>query len=121
MMWLTRLLLAGSCFWLPPTPAQEAAQEHGSAPSTGSPACQCVDPWAGAAPLAGPCRNATLGTQQWLWDIGAAHGVASAEPTEQLVPSGQTTHWSTLVITASEAFLCVPPGHGSAAAAPAAQ
>ena len=64
-MRLTRLLLAGCCFWLPPTPAQESAQEDGSAPSRGSPACECVDPWAGAAPqgLAGPCRNATLGTQ----------------------------------------------------------
>ena len=65
-MRLTRLLQAGCCFWLPPTPAQESAQEEdGSAPSRGSPACECVDPWAGAAPqgLAGPCRNATLGTQ----------------------------------------------------------
>ena len=53
--------------------------------------------------------------------VPAAHGTAVAEPTEQEVPAGQTTHCSTEVITLSDAFLCVPPGHGSAAAAPSAQ
>ena len=53
--------------------------------------------------------------------VPGAHGVGSAEPTEQLVPTGQSTHCSTLVITESDASLCLPPGHGSAAAAPSEQ
>ena len=54
-------------------------------------------------------------------NVPGAQGVASALPTLQKVPSGQVTHWSTLDITASVAFLCVPPGQGSAAAAPSPQ
>ena len=42
-------------------------------------------------------------------------------PTEHDVPGGHTTHCSTLVITASDVFWCVPPGHGSGAAAPSEQ
>ena len=57
----------------------------------------------------------------WALYVPGAQGLASAEPTEQNVPFGQTTHCSTLDITASIAFLCVPPGQGRAAAAPSAQ
>ena len=57
----------------------------------------------------------------WALYVPGAHGDATAEPTEQLVPGGHSTHCATEVITASEAFLCVPPGQGSAAAAPSVQ
>ena len=57
----------------------------------------------------------------WALYVPGAHRVASAEPTEQNVPGGQMTHCSTLDMTASETFLCVPPGQGRAAAAPATQ
>ena len=53
--------------------------------------------------------------------VPGAHGVATAEPTEHDVPAGQITHWLMLDITVRLAFLCVPPGHGSAAAAPVVQ
>jgi len=49
------------------------------------------------------------------------HWVGCFEPTEQDVPGVHVTHWLTLVITASEASLCVPPGHGSGAAEPSVQ
>ena len=38
-------------------------------------------------------------------NVPGAHGVATADPTEQKVPRGQTTHWSILLITTSDAFL----------------
>jgi hypothetical protein len=53
--------------------------------------------------------------------VPGAHGTATAEPTEHDVPTGQATHWSGDVINVtslSDGFLRVPPGHGSAAAAP---
>ena len=50
--------------------------------------------------------------------VPGAHGVAVAEPTLHDVPSGQVTHWSTELITLSDAFLCVPPGHGCGALDP---
>ena len=57
----------------------------------------------------------------WSLNVPGAQSVGVSEPTEQKVPVGQITQSSTLVITASEAFLCVPPGHGSGAAEPSAQ
>jgi hypothetical protein len=45
----------------------------------------------------------------------------AAYPTEHAAPLGQTTHWSALVMIASDWFLCVPPGQGSAAAAASEQ
>ena len=57
----------------------------------------------------------------WSLYVPGAHGVGVSEPTEQNVPTGQITQSSALVITDSEAFLCVPPGHGSGAAEPSAQ
>ena len=53
--------------------------------------------------------------------VPGAHGVAAAEPMEHEVPGGHVTHCSTLVMTVSDEFLCVPPGHGSGAAAPSVQ
>ena len=49
------------------------------------------------------------------------HAEGDSDPTLQLVPAGQTMHSSLLDITARLAFACVPPGHGSAAAAPSLQ
>ncbi len=57
----------------------------------------------------------------WLLYVPGAYGTATAAPTEHDVPTGHMTHRSTDVITLSEAFLCVPPGSSSAAAAPSAQ
>ena len=53
--------------------------------------------------------------------VPALQLVASAEPTGQKVPRSQITQSSTLVITLSERFLCVPPGHGRGAADRSAQ
>ena len=52
--------------------------------------------------------------------VPAAQGVAAALPTGQKVPSPHVSQSATLVITTPD-FLVVPPGHGSAAAAPSAQ
>ena len=49
----------------------------------------------------------------------AAHGVASALPTGQKVPDPQIVQSSTLVIVTPD-FVVLPPGQGSAAAAPSA-
>ena len=49
------------------------------------------------------------------------HADGCDEPTEQLVPAGQVIQSSTDVITASDAFWCLPPGHGSGEAEPSAQ
>ena len=57
----------------------------------------------------------------WLLYVPGAHGVAASEPTLQYVPTPHSTHWLTLLITTLPLGLCVPPGHGSAAAAPSAQ
>ena len=54
-------------------------------------------------------------------NVPGAHGVGASVPTEQKVPSGQITHSSTLRITSSDVFMCVPPGHGSGADAPSSQ
>ncbi len=53
-------------------------------------------------------------------NVPGAQGVSPDEPTLQKVPGEQMMHWSTLVIVI-DAFLIVPPGHGSDAAAPAEQ
>ena len=54
--------------------------------------------------------------------VPAAHAVAASEPTEQKEPAVQSTHWLSLDITIVWSDgLCVPPGHGSAAAAPLSQ
>ena len=54
--------------------------------------------------------------------VPGAQLVGSAEPTGQKVPLPQTVHWLELDMTIDESVgLCVPPGHGSAAAAPSAQ
>ena len=57
----------------------------------------------------------------WSLNVPGAQSVGVSEPTEQYVPVGQITQSSTLIITASDRFLCVPPGHGSGAAEPSAQ
>ena len=57
----------------------------------------------------------------WSLNVPGAQSVGVSEPTEQNVPRGQITQSSTLVITLSERFMCVPPGHGSGAALPSAQ
>ena len=53
--------------------------------------------------------------------VPGAQSVADPEPTGQNVPSKHTTHCSTLDMIAVPAGLCLPRGHGSAAAAPGAQ
>ena len=53
--------------------------------------------------------------------VPGLHGVAAAEPTEHDVPAGQVMHCETSVITASDASIRVPPGHGSGAAPPRPQ
>ena len=55
-----------------------------------------------------------------LLNVPAAHGVSASLPTGQNVPSLQTVQLSALTI-AMPTFFVVPPGHGSAAAAPSAQ
>ena len=57
----------------------------------------------------------------WSLNVPGAQSVGVSEPTEQNVPVGQITQSSTLVITVSERFLCVPPGQGNGAAEPSAQ
>ena len=49
-----------------------------------------------------------------------AHGVAAPLPTGQNVPTPHTLQSDTLTIVTPSCFV-VPPGHGSAAAAPSAQ
>ncbi len=44
------------------------------------------------------------------------HACCSAEPTEHAWPASHVMHCSTLLITSSDVFLRVPPGHGSGAA-----
>ena len=57
----------------------------------------------------------------WSLYVPGAQSVGVSVPTEQEVPTGQITQSATLVITAIDASLCVPPGHGSGAAEPSAQ
>lgn len=53
-------------------------------------------------------------------NVPALQLFATPEPTGQNVPGGQTSQSSALVIT-TPSHLVVPPGHGSAAAAPLVQ
>ena len=57
----------------------------------------------------------------WLLNVPGEQSLGVSEPTAQNVPSGHTTQSDSLTITSSELFLCVPPGHGSGADAPAGQ
>ena len=57
--------------------------------------------------------------------VPGAQSVGALDPTLQKVPSGHVTHWLMLdiamFIASIVALVDVPPGHGSAAAAPSAQ
>ena len=57
----------------------------------------------------------------WSLYVPGAHGVAASLPTLQYVPTPHVTHWLALLMITLPLGLCVPPGHGSAAAAPSAQ
>ena len=52
---------------------------------------------------------------------GCAHGLSFALPTGQKVPSLHVRQSAALFMTVLEAFLVVPPGHGSGAAEPSVQ
>jgi hypothetical protein len=56
----------------------------------------------------------------WSLNVPALQLVAAALPTGQNVPSPQTSQ-SSLDVMTTPSRLVVPPGHGSAAAAPSAQ
>lgn len=80
---------------------------------------QAVDPassWYFPASQTGQMDAPELGLY-----VPGAQGDATAEPTLQNVPGGHTTHSLTLVMNGRLAFLCVPPGQGSAAGAPSSQ
>ena len=49
------------------------------------------------------------------------HGVPWVEPTGHALPGAHAVQSLALVITTSNWFMCVPPGHGSGAADPLAQ
>ena len=53
--------------------------------------------------------------------VPGAHAVSLADPTGQNTPTPHMRHSSELVITRRDAFVLVPPGHGSGAAEPSAQ
>jgi hypothetical protein len=53
--------------------------------------------------------------------VPGAQLVGAPEPTGQKVPLSHVVHWLALVITTLPEGLCVPPGQGSAAAAPCEQ
>ena len=57
----------------------------------------------------------------WSLYVPGAQGAASAEPTGQNVPTGQTMQSLSESITSRLASLRLPAGHGNAAAAPSAQ
>ena len=85
------------------------------------------------------CKNLQFPRPFWFWYVPAEHDwhfscfrwllyvpalqlVAAPLPTGQKVPCGHVTHCAALVIAPTKlAGLAVPPGHGSAAAAPSAQ
>ena len=82
-------------------------------------ASQLVDP---ASAWKVPASHMThVDALSWSLNVPGAQSVGVSEPTEQNVPRGQVTQSSTLVITLSERFMCVPPGHGKGAALPSAQ
>ena len=54
-------------------------------------------------------------------NVPGAHGIGASEPIEQNVPSGHAKQSSLPTITAFDASMRVPPGHGNAAAAPSPQ
>ena len=81
--------------------------------------------WHSVLPLSFMNFPASHPTQVPCLDAGCtvpgAHRTGAALPTVQNVPASQSTHWSALVITLSDAFSCVPAGHGSGALDPSTQ